>query len=74
MEIPSKSKGEHYNLRWNSYTNNLLQVLLEHQLHENLVDVTLFCEGQFIKAHKLVLSACSEVFQVKFVTHTLCIT
>lgn len=74
MEIPEKSKGEHYNLRWNSYTSNLMQVLLEQQHHENLVDVTLCCEGQFIKAHKLVLSACSEVFQVKFIFHILYIT
>ncbi|KAJ8922680.1 hypothetical protein NQ315_007712 [Exocentrus adspersus] len=69
METPNKSKGEHYSLRWNSYTNNLLQVILEHQHHESLVDVTLCCEGQFIKAHKLVLSACSEVFQEMFKIH-----
>lgn len=74
MEIPNKSNGEHYNLRWNSYTNNLIQVLLDHQHHENLVDVTLYCEGQFIKAHKLVLSACSEVFKVSPIIFILSIT
>lgn len=31
---------------------------------ENLVDVTIAVEGKFLKAHKIVLSACSPYFQV----------
>ncbi|KAJ8927187.1 hypothetical protein NQ314_020463 [Rhamnusium bicolor] len=69
MEYQSTSKGEHYNLRWNNYTTNLIQVFSEHQHHETLVDVTLTCEGQFIKAHKLILSACSGFFQDMFKMH-----
>ena len=42
----------------------LLQVFLEQLSNENLVDVTLSCQGQFLKAHKMVLSACSPYFQV----------
>lgn len=37
---------------------------------ESLVDVTLACsEGQSIRAHKVVLSACSSYFQTLFVDH-----
>ncbi|XP_044254936.1 high mobility group protein B2-like isoform X2 [Tribolium madens] len=61
---------ELYNLRWNSYFSNLINVFNEHQSQEALVDVTLGCEGQFIKAHKLVLSACSIYFQKIFESHT----
>ncbi|EFA01747.1 protein bric-a-brac 1 [Tribolium castaneum] len=61
---------ELYNLRWNSYFSNLINVFGEHQSQEALVDVTLGCEGQFIKAHKLVLSACSTYFQKIFESHT----
>lgn len=54
-------------LRWNNYQLNLLSVfeqLLEKQL---FVDVTLCCEGGYsVKAHKIVLSACSPYFQALF--------
>lgn len=54
-------------LRWNNYQMNLLSVfeqLLEKQL---FVDVTLCCEGGYsVKAHKIVLSACSPYFQALF--------
>lgn len=36
---------------------------------ESFVDVTLACEGQSIKAHKLVLSACSVYFKELFVAN-----
>ncbi|XP_023020998.2 uncharacterized protein isoform X1 [Leptinotarsa decemlineata] len=58
--------GEHYNLRWNNYSNNLIQVFSEHQHQEILVDVVLICEGQYVRAHKLILSACSSFFQEMF--------
>lgn len=64
MNPQGTSKGEQYNLRWTNYLSNLSQILLDHHLSEKLVDVTLVCEGQYIRAHKLVLSACSMFFQV----------
>ncbi|XP_043212602.1 protein bric-a-brac 2-like, partial [Amphibalanus amphitrite] len=36
----------------------------------SLVDVTLSCEGQSLKAHKLVLSACSPYFKTLFQDHS----
>ncbi|KAJ8953798.1 hypothetical protein NQ318_006645 [Aromia moschata] len=70
MDQQNPIKGEHYNLRWNNYTSNLIQIFSEHQHHETLVDVTLTCEGQFIKAHKLILSACSAFFEDMFKIHS----
>ncbi|KDR16421.1 uncharacterized protein LOC110832614 [Zootermopsis nevadensis] len=61
--------GQQFNLRWNNHTNNILQVFLEHLSSENLVDVTLSCQGQFLKAHKMILSACSPYFQELFRQH-----
>lgn len=53
-------------LRWNNYQSNLTSVF-EHLLQkEQFVDVTLSCEGCSIKAHKMVLSACSPYFQALF--------
>lgn len=53
-------------LRWNNHQSNLLNVFDELLQHETLVDVTLACEGQSLKAHKVVLSACSPYFQHLF--------
>jgi hypothetical protein len=70
MVSQSNGASELYNLRWNSYFSNLINVFTDHQNQESLVDVTLSCEGQFVKAHRLILSACSVYFQKVFETHT----
>ncbi|XP_063992380.1 protein bric-a-brac 1-like isoform X2 [Diachasmimorpha longicaudata] len=59
-----------FNLRWNNHITNILQVFGEHLSSESLVDVTLSCEGRFIKAHKIILSACSPYFQELFENHS----
>lgn len=54
---------QHYCLKWNNYQTNLTSVF-DHLLQtEAFVDVTLTSEGQVIKCHKVVLSACSPYFQ-----------
>ncbi|XP_044269034.1 protein tramtrack, alpha isoform-like isoform X1 [Tribolium madens] len=55
--------GQHYCLRWNNYQSNMTSVF--HQLLQNeaFVDVTLACNDLSLKAHKVVLSACSSYFQ-----------
>lgn len=55
-------------LRWNNYQTNMVNVLDQIFHDEKYVDVTLVCEGTFIKAHKIVLSACSPYFQHIFDT------
>nr|XP_018915640.1 PREDICTED: zinc finger and BTB domain-containing protein 49-like [Bemisia tabaci] len=62
--------SEHYCLRWNNHQNNLLGVFSQLLQDESLVDVTLACsEGHSIRAHKVVLSACSSYFQSLFIDH-----
>lgn len=62
--------SEHYCLRWNKHQSNLLGVFSQLLRDESLVDVTLACsEGHSIRAHKVVLSACSSYFQTLFVDH-----
>lgn len=62
--------SEHYCLRWNNHQSNLLGVFSQLLRDESLVDVTLACsEGTTIRAHKVVLSACSSYFQTLFVDH-----
>ncbi|EDX06518.1 GD10745 [Drosophila simulans] len=54
---------QYFSLRWNNYQNTMTSVF--QQLREDLsfVDVTLSCEHGSLKAHKVVLSACSTYFQ-----------
>ncbi|EEB13996.1 B-cell CLL/lymphoma 6 member B protein, putative [Pediculus humanus corporis] len=62
--------SEHYCLRWNNHQSNLLGVFSQLLQDESLVDVTLACaEGHSIRAHKVVLSACSSYFQTLFIDH-----
>lgn len=65
---PSSRNNSHqqFCLRWNNYQTNLTNVFDELLQSESFVDVTLACEGQSIKAHKMVLSACSPYFQSLF--------
>ncbi|KAH8303592.1 hypothetical protein KR018_004685 [Drosophila ironensis] len=65
----SSSNGndnQQFCLRWNNYQSNLTNVFDELLQSESFVDVTLACEGHSIKAHKMVLSACSPYFQALF--------
>ncbi|XP_022225027.2 protein bric-a-brac 2 isoform X2 [Drosophila obscura] len=68
--LPPVSGGatdnQQFCLRWNNYQSNLTNVFDELLQSESFVDVTLSCEGQSIKAHKMVLSACSPYFQALF--------
>lgn len=57
---------EQFSLRWNDFHANLSQsfhALLE---GEDLVDVTLAAGGQYVHAHKLILSVCSPYFKELF--------
>ena len=55
--------AQQYCLRWNNHQHNLLSVFEDLLHHEAFVDVTLACDGLQLKAHKMVLSACSPYFQ-----------
>lgn len=54
-------------LRWNNHQKTLISVfdaLLEGEI---LVDCTLAADGKFLRAHKVVLSACSPFFSVSII-------
>lgn len=55
--------GQHYCLRWNNYQSNMTSVFHHLLRTEAFVDVTLACNEYTLKAHKVVLSACSSYFQ-----------
>lgn len=61
--------SQRFCLRWNNHQSNLLSVFDQLLHDEAFVDVTLAVEGQFLRAHKMVLSACSPYFQTLFVGH-----
>ena len=60
------NNSQQFCLRWNNYQTNLTSVFDQLLQSESFVDVTLACDGQSIKAHKIVLSACSPYFQALF--------
>ncbi|KAL0132381.1 hypothetical protein PUN28_000274 [Cardiocondyla obscurior] len=55
--------GQHYCLRWDNYQSNVTSVFHQLLQTEAFVDVTLACNEASLKAHKVVLSACSSYFQ-----------
>lgn len=59
--------SQQFCLKWNNHQANLLSVFERLLSNEALVDVTLACEGLSLKAHKMVLSACSPFFETLFV-------
>lgn len=56
------SASDQFNIRWNNYTTVLQSVFRRLLDGEQFVDVTLACEGQSIKCHRVILSACSTYF------------
>ncbi|XP_028131100.1 zinc finger and BTB domain-containing protein 14-like [Diabrotica virgifera virgifera] len=68
MSSSKNSKGEQYHLRWNNFLHNMVQIFSDLKQEGQLVDVTLMCQEQQIKAHKIVLAACSDFFMNLFTT------
>lgn len=60
------TEQEHYSLRWNNHQNHILRAFDALLQTKSLVDVTLVCAETSIRAHKVVLSACSPFFQNVF--------
>ncbi|XP_018910893.2 uncharacterized protein [Bemisia tabaci] len=64
--MAASTAADHFCLRWNNYQINMVSELDSLRKDEDLVDVTLSCEGQLLKAHKVILSACSSYFRNVF--------
>ncbi|KAI1282131.1 Protein bric-a-brac 2 [Halotydeus destructor] len=61
--------SQQFCLKWNNHTSNLVRTFTDMISDENFVDVTLACDGIYIKAHKMVLSACSNYFKELFLVN-----
>uniref|UniRef100_A0A182QIE5 BTB domain-containing protein n=1 Tax=Anopheles farauti TaxID=69004 RepID=A0A182QIE5_9DIPT len=57
------SNQQAFSLRWNDYSTYIGGAFDSLRYEEDLVDVTLYCEGRRIRAHKMLLSACSSYFK-----------
>lgn len=62
----SSSANQEYCLKWNNHRSTILSVMDALLEEESLVDVTLSADGQFIRAHRVILSACSPYFRSLF--------
>ncbi len=51
---------------YSSYPATVATQLAELRSNEDFVDVTLACGGKYLKAHQLVLAACSPYFMQMF--------
>ncbi|XP_049775494.1 broad-complex core protein isoforms 1/2/3/4/5-like isoform X10 [Schistocerca cancellata] len=58
--------SQQFSLRWNNYLNHITGAFDTLRNDDELVDVTLSCEGKRIKAHKMLLSVCSTYFRDLF--------
>ncbi|CAO1431164.1 unnamed protein product [Diamesa hyperborea] len=61
---------QQYCLRWHNHPSNLTGVLISLLQREALCDVTLAVEGETIKAHQTILSACSPYFESIFIQNS----
>jgi len=60
------TNAQQFCLKWNNHQANMLSVFDRLLSNRSLVDVTIGCEGKQVKAHKVVLSACSPFFENLF--------
>ncbi|ETN65068.1 lola [Anopheles darlingi] len=62
MKKHTMDDDQQFCLRWNNHQSTLISVFDTLLENGTLVDCTLAAEGKFLKAHKVVLSACSPYF------------
>lgn len=57
------ASSQQFSLKWTNYTNHITNAFDSLRSKEDFCDVTLSCEGRKIRAHKVLLSACSSYFK-----------
>ena len=70
MKMVTSSGSQAFCLKLNSHQNHLIEAFQKLYNDEVMVDCTLSCMGGTIKAHKLLLSACSPYFTNLFSSFT----
>lgn len=58
-------------LKWNDFHTSVTATFADLRNEHDLTDAIIVCEGQAMKAHKLILSACSGVFKQLFKNNCL---
>ena len=57
-------QGTKFNLKWETYSDHLRDMLHALMISDELTDITLVSDDkESVRAHKIVLSACSSVFK-----------
>jgi len=56
-------ESEKFCLKWNDFETNISLAFKELREDKDFFDVTLVCDDEQIKAHKVILSACSQFFR-----------
>ncbi|XP_073994330.1 uncharacterized protein isoform X2 [Rhodnius prolixus] len=71
MPLPDQMDlvAQQYCLRWKYHHSNLQVMFAQLLERESFCDVTLACEGKTLRAHKMMLSACSTYFDSIFSKH-----
>ncbi len=54
---------EQFCLKWNDFHSNICAAVSAIRQEDDFLDVTLVCDGDTARAHRLVLSACSPLFR-----------
>lgn len=57
------SQDEQFCLKWNDFQQCIKSTFQDLRDESDFMDVTLSCEGEQLKAHKVILSACSLTFK-----------
>ena len=55
--------SEKFCLKWNDFESNISGAFRELREEKDFFDVTLACDDNQIKAHKVIISACSPFFR-----------
>lgn len=62
-KMAGEQQQQQFFLKWNDFQSNMVSSFRHLRDEKSFTDVTLACEGQTCKAHKMVLSACSPYFK-----------
>ena len=69
LDLVRIMESDKFCLHWNDFAANISSALKDLRHEADLFDVTLACEDDSVKAHKLILSACSPFFRNIFKTN-----
>ncbi|XP_060529478.1 protein bric-a-brac 1-like isoform X2 [Cylas formicarius] len=61
-----ENDDQRFCLRWNNFQSNIWSQFDVLRCDEDFTDVTIACEGRRVRAHKIILSACSPYFKELF--------